>query len=141
MTAREPKPHFKSPVGSRGQGLVLALLLSVTQATRANSVDLSPSKDNTVYAPSFGNLLSNGAGNYMFAGTTAAPPPNGDVRRAVFAFDVAGNLPAGSTITSVTLTLHMSKTISGGQALGLQRLAADWGEGTSHAPGEEGGGD
>ncbi len=69
MTPRESKPRFKSPVGSRGPGLVLALLLSVT------------------------------------------------------------------------LTLHMSKTISGGQTLRLQRLAADWGEGTSHAPGEEGGGD
>lgn len=140
MTLRRSKRGFKLPAGSRWHGFVLALLLSVSPATRANSVDLAPTKDNTVYQPKFGALLSNGAGNHMFAGTTSTPPPDSYIRRAVFAFDIAGNIPAGSTITSVTLTLHMSRTISGGQTLTLQRLTADWGEGTSHATGEEGGG-
>jgi hypothetical protein len=36
--------------------------------------------------------------------------------------------------------MNMSKTISGPHTVSLHRLTADWGEGTSHASGDEGGG-
>jgi hypothetical protein len=120
-----------------------ALMVLVAQAAfhvRADTIELVPAKNGTIYAPLLGQLVSNGAGNYMFAGNTAAPPPNGDIRRAVLAFDVAGHVSAGATITSVNLTLHMSKTISGAETCELHATTANWGEGTSHAPGEEGGG-
>ena len=60
------------------------------------------------------------------------------MRRAVIAFDVAGSIPAGATITSVRLILSMSRTRAGAESIELHRVLADWGEGTSHAPDVEG---
>src|SRR5262245_41223057 len=118
----------------------LAGLLDSRSPLGAATVDINPSKDNTLYKSSFNIEASNGAGAYLVTGDTALPPPYGDPRRAVIKFDVAGHLPAGSMITHVSLTLTMSKTISGPQATSLHRLLADWGEGTSVAAGPEGGG-
>ena len=92
-------------------------------------VSLRPSKDNTLYQ--IGSVsLSNGAGNHFFVGNTN----RGLLRRAVIAFDVAGSIPAGATITSVRLILSMSRTRAGAESIELHRVLADWGEGTSHAP-------
>ena len=55
-------------------------------------VSLAPSQDNTLYETEDGSL-SNGAGDYMFAGRTAQDSDY--LRRAVMAFDIAGNVPAG----------------------------------------------
>src|SRR2546423_13670957 len=76
----------------------------------ADVVNINPSKDNTLYeyVPADGDL-SNALGLHFFTGETAM----GELRRGVLAFDVAGNVPAGSTITGVTLTLNMSRTPSG----------------------------
>ncbi len=107
-----------------------------TAAPSVNSpVTLSPSKDNTLYQSATGTV-SNGAGGFLFAGNT-----NGSLaRRALVAFDVAGAIPAGSTVTSVTLTLNVSRTQAGGETFDLHRLLADWGEGTSLGVGNQGGG-
>lgn len=61
-------------------------------------------------------------------------------RRGVIAFNVAASIPAGAVITRVDLTLNMSRTIALLQPVSLHRLLADWGEGTSDATFEEGGG-
>jgi hypothetical protein len=97
---------------------------------------VTPSKDNTLYEydPAEGDH-SNGAGLHFFAGENAM----GELRRGVLAFDVAG-IPAGSTITAVTLTVNMSMTPAGLRTVELHKLLADWGEGTSHAPMGEGNG-
>lgn len=110
---------------------------SVTAAPLAPNVIVSvgATKDNTLYQNSTG-ARSNGEGQYMFVGTNAG----GDRRRAVVAFDVASNVPNGSTIVSATLRLHMSRTSSGSRAVSLHRLLASWGEGTSVASGQEGAG-
>ena len=95
-----------------------------------------PSKDNTLYQyfPAEGDL-SNGAGLHFFAGENAMS----EIRRGVLAFDIAGSIPPGSTITAVSLSLNMSMTASGTPlTIELHKLLADWGEGTSHAPGGEG---
>jgi hypothetical protein len=55
-------------------------------------------------------------------------------------FDIAGNVPAGAAINSVTLRLNMSRTIGGAQFIKLHRVLSDWGEGTSNAIAEEGAG-
>ena len=99
------------------------------------SVLLSPSKDNTLYEDPNGTL-SNGAGDHFFAGTTNG----GSIRRGVIAFDIESSIAEGATITAVTLTLHMSRTLAGSQAVGLHRLESDWGEGSSNAAGNEGSG-
>ena len=98
-------------------------------------IQVNALKDNTLYENSSGSV-SNGAGQYIFVGTTNS----GSLRRAVIAFDIADAIPIGSTITSVRLELHLSKTRSGSQTVQIQRLLADWGQGKSNASGEEGGG-
>ena len=107
-----------------------AISPGLTQAT------LTPSKDNTLYENSGGNT-SNGAGEWIFAGKTKN---GGLIRRAVMAFDIASAVPAGATIESVTLKLHMSKSRAGPETVKLHRLLGDWGEGASDASANEGGG-
>jgi hypothetical protein len=103
----------------------------------ADIININPSKDNTLYqyVEADGDR-SNALGDHFFAGMTA----QAEIRRGVVAFDIAGNIPAGSTITSVTLTMNMSRTISDARTVELHKLLADWGEGTSNANGQEGDG-
>lgn len=90
-------------------------------------IDLTSSKDNTLFENGTGSL-SDGAGVHLFAGKTNT----GSRRRAVMAFDLS-QIPAGATITGVTLTLHISQTVSGTETMTLHAVAADWGEGASNA--------
>ncbi len=100
----------------------------------ADTVELGPSKDNTIYE---NTALSNGAGQHFFAGRTSITTQR--IRRGLIAFDVS-SIPAGATVQSATLTLHMSRTRSGPSNIVLHRVLADWGEGTSFAGSGEGGG-
>ena len=104
----------------------------------ATTVDIPPIKDNTLYENGAGTL-SNGAGSYFFAGRTNF---SNVIRRAVLAFNVADSIPSGAVITSVTLQLRMSRTAfgNGARTINLHRITSDWGEGTSDAFGNEGGG-
>lgn len=111
------------------------LVHSSIPAVSGDVVSIVSDKDNTLYEDSAG-LLSNGAGDHFFASQTA----NGEIRRGLLHFDVAGAIPNGSTINNVTLTLNMSRAIGGDQDVNLHLALADWGEGTSDAPREEGGG-
>ena len=120
--------------------LVLAAALTgiASDLASAATISIMPSKDNTLYEfdPDDGDH-SNGAGFHFFAGETAMS----ELRRGVLAFDIAGSIPHGSIITSVTLSMNMSRTISETpRIVELHKLLADWGEGTSDAPGEEGDG-
>jgi hypothetical protein len=117
--------------------LVTALGFAAATRATANIINITPSKDNTLYEydPAEGDL-SNGAGFHFFAGENGM----GELRRGVLAFDIAGAIPAGSTITAVSLTLNMSMTPAGAETVELHKLLADWGEGTSHAPMGEGDG-
>lgn len=98
--------------------------------------NINPIKDNTLYEfDAVEGDVSNALGQHFFAGTTGM----GELRRGVLAFDIAGNVPAGSTILGVTLSLNMSRTPTAtARTVELHKLLADWGEGTSVAPGEEG---
>lgn len=97
---------------------------------------VTPTKDNTIYESTAGNS-SNGAGDYFFVGKNERSPT---IRRGLIAFDLAGKLPAGATLISATLQLQMSKSSAGATAVSLHRLLANWGEGSSNAGGNEGGG-
>ena len=101
---------------------------SITDTLRAN-------KDNTLYENEFG-LLSNGKGQYMFAGTTAGV----QIRRGIISFGVNDFIPPGAVITDVKLVMHMSKTIALSKRVKLYKVTKNWGEGNSDAFGEEGGG-
>ncbi len=77
----------------------------------ATTVTLEPVKDNTLIESSSGSV-SNGAGTNFFSGRTGQPQGSA-IRRAVIAFDVSGSIPAGSTITSVTLSPNPPKDRDG----------------------------
>ncbi len=116
----------------------IALGCNVASSVSAAIINITPSKDNTLYDydPAEGDV-SNALGSHFFAGETAMS----ELRRGVLAFDIAGNIPAGSTIIAVTLSLNMSRTLlDDPRTVELHLLLADWGEGTSMAPGEEGDG-
>ena len=99
----------------------------------ATQITLNPIKDNTLYESADGSV-SNGAGGHIFSGKTR----QGEIRRAVIAFDIAGNIPTGATISSVSLRLNMSKTSGGTATVSLHKLFADWGQGSSDALQNEG---
>jgi len=118
--------------------LVTMLGFAGISSTRAAIIVINPSKDNTLYEydPVEGDH-SNALGLHFFVGVTGMS----ELRRAVLAFDIAGNIPPGSTITAVSLSMNMSRTpLENARIVELHKLLADWGEGTSHAPGEEGDG-
>lgn len=112
----------------------LSLLLLLPAIAGAITVTIPASRDNTLYQSATG-ATSNGVGEYFFTGRTK----DGLVRRGVIAFDVAGNVPAGATITGVTLQLHVSRVANTTlRFTTLHRLQASWGEGTSNAGQNEG---
>jgi len=116
--------------------LLLAItVVSLCMQASADEVNLSAIKDNTIYSE--GNL-SNGAGDYIFSGATQS----GNLRRALLKFDITAAVPAEATIDAVELSLNVSKAPDTKmQNFSLFRVIADWGEGSSNAPGEEGTGD
>ena len=114
---------------------VLFSVLVVASVRAQPPAEIVSDRDNTLYEDATG-AVSNGAGDWFFSGRTA----KGAIRRGLFRFDIAGNVPAGSTINSVSVTLNMDKTTSGLQTIDLHRVPADWGEGTSDALGQEGSG-
>jgi hypothetical protein len=115
-------------------GLTLAACATgAVGSASAESVLLTPSKDNTLFESATGSL-SNGSGQYFFAGTTAGS----DIRRGLLAFVIPDTVPTEATIESVTLTLWMSRSITGPQDCALHRLLTDWGEGASDAVGING---
>jgi hypothetical protein len=114
--------------------LICATLLLTAAAAPGDVVLLAPTQDNTLYEDPLGTL-SNGAGQYLFAGMAA----NGQIRRALVQFDL-NSIPAGSQVTGVSLTLHMSRSIASPLPMTLHRVTTPWGEAGSDALNEEGNG-
>ena len=128
----------------RNSKILLALILTTAldciaaSSVNAAIINIMPSKDNTLYEfdPKEGDF-SNALGIHFFIGETVM----GELRRGVVAFNIAGSIPPGSTITAVSLSMNASRVFNDvARTAELHRLLADWGEGTSHAPGEEGSG-
>ena len=117
----------------RAFALCLTTALSAA-STSADLITLEPKHDNTLYEDPQG-LLANGSGQYLFAGLTAT----GAKRRALLSFDLS-DIPQGSSINSVELSLYMSRTITSPLPMTVHRVTSPWGEGPTDAPGEEGGG-
>ena len=107
--------------------ILVALLGGVPSLAIADIININPIKDNTLYEfDAAEGDTSNALGNHFFAGETGM----GELRRGVLAFDIAGNIPAGSTILDVTLSLNMSRTADNtARTIELHKLLADWGEG------------
>jgi len=123
-------------------GWLVSILLvlvspSISLVHGQSQVNIIASKDNTLYESATG-ALSNGSGEHFFAGRSNQV--TGSIRRGLLAFNVAGSVPSGATITSAALTLSMSQTGPGSGTVSLHRVLASWGEGPSLATGNEGGG-
>jgi hypothetical protein len=85
-------------------------------------------KDNTVFQISE-TLASNGAGPYIWSGRNNAA----SIRRGLVAFDIAGNVPYGSTLVDASLTLFASSPNVHATGFDLHKVTADWGEGASNS--------
>ncbi len=112
-----------------------AALIPLFGPALGDVVSITTDRDNTLYEDA-GGLLSNGAGEHFFVGSVAS----GVLRRGLLHFNVAGALPAGATINTAVLTLTQTRAISGDATVTIHGAGAAWGEGTSDAFGEEGGG-
>src|SRR5262245_40290620 len=97
--------------------VVAALALCCSRSANGDTASLVAGRDNTLYQDAAG-ALSNGEGPTLFVGKNAS----GATRRGLVYFDIASTIPAGSTIESATLTLHLSQAPSAtSRAVGLHR--------------------
>ncbi|MBL8747430.1 MAG: DNRLRE domain-containing protein [Phycisphaerae bacterium] len=104
--------------------LMGSILMAATSS--AAVVSLPPVLDNTLYSSATGNL-SNAKGAGLFTGFNSI----NQNRRSLLKFDVAGAVPAGSTITAVSLQLVNASGFADPHANTIHRVLASWGEGTS----------
>lgn len=110
-------------------GFILGLAIAVGDAG-AITVTLTAVKDAGLYKES--NTAANGAGAYLQVGTNSS----GDVRRGLVQFDLS-SIPAGSTITSATLTLFVSTGASNNgptETIELHKVTQSWSEGPTNPP-------
>lgn len=109
---------------------MLAFNLLITSVFGQTTVTLSAVKDNVMYSE---NNNSNGSGSHLFGGVTN----NGHLRRSLIQFDLS-EIPANATVTAVNFEITSNKLKRSSTTVSLHRLTADWGEGGSNAPGNEG---
>jgi spore coat protein A len=113
-----------------------AFAFGVRQAS-ADSVTIIADADGSIYEDNQTN--ANGAGTLFHVGNNGG----GNARRALIRFPVT-TIPAGSTITSVTMTLVVDHTNDGpgsvSNSISVYRLTQAWLEGPLVAPGSGGSG-
>jgi hypothetical protein len=119
------------------RALVLSSLLALAHGARADVVQIAPAKDNSLFEPDLLGDRSNARGPQVFAGRIGGFGGGVGRRRAVLAFDIAASVPAGATITGVTLTVTCSQVSPidsfNTRTQLLRRATRSWGEGTSDA--------
>ena len=104
-----------------------SILLASVPPAGAAVVTIAPNRDNSIFEDGPDRSCAIGP---LFCGQTGAF----GVRRVVIGFDVAGSIPAGSTITSVQIDISIEVAGPLAQATDvhtLHRLLSDWGESTS----------
>ena len=114
---------------------VFLAALAGAGVAHADSVVLAPAQDNTIYGENGGALGRAGP-----APVRRHHEQHGAERRALVEFDIAGAVPAGSTITSVTLTLRLDKTQTANLPIALTRSQPTGAKARRSRGGEEGGG-
>src|SRR5262245_58972929 len=125
LSLQEVRMRSPVPYGVVFASLCTAASLVLPDSAPAATVDLSPSKDNTLIETPVGN--SNGAGDGIYVGRVGTLG-QGTARRGVLAFSLSA-IPARSTINSVTLTLVMVQSPNSNAAnVTVHRVNADWGE-------------
>jgi hypothetical protein len=125
---RTPRRHRLPP-----RWLPAAALGTLGPAAAAATLALHPAADATVYEES-ATTTANGAGAFLLAGRTNQPANSR--RRSLLQFDFS-TLPAGATLTAVSLRLNLSSVTTADTPLGLHRATSRWSEGTSDPAGNE----
>jgi hypothetical protein len=119
--------------------VVLLCLVTLVTAAKADTEQkaevLNAINDNTLIESPTG-ALSNGTGSSFFVGRTNQP--TNSIRRSLIAFDIAGKIPACSTVKSVKLRLSLERTAASSQPIELHRVLKNWGEGSSRSQGGKG---
>ena len=118
--------------------IVFLLLITFCFSSTAQSPTIFMSdRDNTLYESASG-ALSNGAGIWLFAGRTGQA--SNSIRRGLIHFNIS-TLASNAVVDSVSLALtYNNPRPNGTQLITIHRVTNSWGEGTSNAPGQEGGG-
>jgi glucose/arabinose dehydrogenase len=101
------RPALRGPdaCGTPGQGLLAAVLaLVLCAAARADTVQFTPSADTGIYENT--PTLPSGSSATMVAGGVG-PNAGETARRALLRFGLPGSIPAGATVTSVTVTVRV----------------------------------
>ncbi|MBL8879007.1 MAG: DNRLRE domain-containing protein [Phycisphaerales bacterium] len=114
--------------------MIAASAMLAARTARSETITLPASQDATLFESEFGDTAS-GAGNYLFAGTTAQD----FIRRGLVQFDLS-RLPIDAAITGAHVRLHMSRTATAGVVIDLHRVTRTWSEGPSVPFAEEGAG-
>jgi hypothetical protein len=112
-------------------GLLPALVLTAAagwSTARADTAFLRAAKDSTLFEDPAGALAS-GSGPAVFAGRINAASQS--LRRGLILFDIASNIPPGSSVLGARLSLNLSSTSAGPVTVRLHRVHSDWGEGAS----------
>ncbi|HYF13655.1 MAG TPA: DNRLRE domain-containing protein [Phycisphaerales bacterium] len=120
----------RSPLFSFPGAVAASALFLAAAACPADTVSIGASKDNVLFQMSDNSQVSNALSPHLVVGQTNSLL----LRRAAIEFDVAGAIPAGSTVTAVELQMEMTRTIAGAQNVSLHVCQAEWGEGTSNDP-------
>ncbi len=115
----------------------LLLPLFLASSLLGSTVVIPPSSDTTLIQDAAGSL-GNGSGTGIFVGRTNQPnDSNGNliqIRRGLIYYNVASSVPAGSTITSVSLTMYSDAPgQNGDRTVTLHRVLQSWGEGASNS--------
>jgi hypothetical protein len=140
VTAHTPRREEGKGSGSlmKRLSLVLTGLLALASLAAAHEVVIIPDRDNTLIEQSHGGVLySNGLGKAFYAGNANASNLF-PLKRALLRFGIAGAVPPGSTIESVSLRVRVIKRYfaeSEDRLATLHVVTADWGEGTSESRG------
>lgn len=124
-------------IGGTGKLAALVAMAVAGRSASASVKDIGSEMDTTIFQNNVNN--SAGGAQAMFAGTNGTSSP----RRGLIEFDIADNIPAGSTITGAQLTLYLVQVAGSGGGSGtgsgatltisLYKLSDSWGEGTAES--------
>ena len=112
--------------------LAASATIAAAPAARADQVVLTSVADNTLIEDPAG-AYSCGTAQYFFAGRVGINGAS-TLRRGALRFSFS-SIPAGSTITSVSLKMYCSAVgLTSSYTVSLKKMNASWGEGASTAP-------
>lgn len=116
--------------------IVATAIAAVTPSISAQTTTtIVVDKDATLYESPTGTL-ANGGGTVLFDGLTGQPK----LRRTMLQFDVASAIPSGARVLSARLELNVISAVAPNPMAAAHRITQAWSEGTTVAPGGQGGG-